>query len=135
MVNLVQQLLADHCCVSSGETCFQTCRWLQRHLDGHLQQANWEPQCNLACNPEAEILVDFRRFREHIFHLIHVTNTKMAVLKDDPATCKESCVVLLSRDLLLAFSHGYLVSWELFLLLRKFVNGHRGVTTCCQQIK
>merc|ERR1719235_2520460 len=135
MINLVEQLLTDHCGVGPVEPRFQSSGRLQCHLDTHLKQADWKAWSDLCRDPQPEIVINLRSFGEYIFQLTHVPNAKVAVLENDPSTREEGGIVLLSGNFLLAFTHRDLVRWEFLFLLREFINGQCGVTARCQQVK
>ena len=55
-------------------------------------------------------------------HLSHEFKTQMAILENNPVSLQESLFDLLSSNLLLLLSHGYLFSWEFLLLLGELIN-------------
>mmetsp|Transcript_71716 Transcript_71716/g.200132 ORF Transcript_71716/g.200132 Transcript_71716/m.200132 type:complete len:201 (-) Transcript_71716:7-609(-) len=59
----------------------------------------------------------------------------MRVLQDHPTACEEGVVVLLPRDLLLAFTHGDLIRRKFLPLLRKLVDGKRGVAASGEEVQ
>mmetsp|Transcript_57587 Transcript_57587/g.137164 ORF Transcript_57587/g.137164 Transcript_57587/m.137164 type:complete len:324 (+) Transcript_57587:1369-2340(+) len=134
-VNLVQKLLRDHGAVGSVQAGFQSRGRLQGHLDGNLQQADREAEGDLAGNPQPECLVDLGGLQKNILQLAHIANTQVRVLQNHPATSNEGCIVLLASHLLLAFSHGHLVSWILLFLLRQLIDAEGRITACREQIQ
>lgn len=83
----VLQLFVGKVRVGTQEIGTKSLWWLNCHLDSVLQDRNWELTRRHRGQPETEILVHiFIKLLNQLFEFWHPTDSKMAVLKDNPCT-------------------------------------------------
>mmetsp|Transcript_82352 Transcript_82352/g.197543 ORF Transcript_82352/g.197543 Transcript_82352/m.197543 type:complete len:483 (+) Transcript_82352:792-2240(+) len=135
MIHLVQGLLSHHGGVGPVKRCLQTSRGLLGHFDAEMQKPDGEPRGDLAGHPQPVIRMDLGHSDDGLLHLVHVVDPQVAILQHQPSPGDEGGVVLLPRHLLLALTHGDLVSWELLFPLGEFIDHVGGVGASRQQVE
>jgi len=134
-LDLLEEVLVDHCGEGSVETGLDSLWWLDGALDGHLEETQWEVLVWLTRDPESEVWVDGSvLWMQDFLKLSHVLETQVAVGQDDPLTLLHVLVdILLSLNLLL-LTHRYLV-WVLLLLLGELSDGSSWISTSRKQVE